>query len=109
MPQVLELINGEIVTPRGFFDVMDLVEEYIGSDARQYIEAYFEEDGLGTYEDDDQTDHYMQVLDNIDAEVCRIELQLGNRGAYRKQVYEGTERIKKMICREKRMFEKETE
>ncbi len=93
------------LTPCSFYDAMDLVEEHIGPDARQYIEAYFEDGCAGSFSDD-QTEHHLQVLEKIELEVSMIESQLEKKKPYRKQVYEGTERIRNIISREERMFRK---
>ncbi len=97
--------NEKFDTPCSFYDAMDLVEEHIGPDARQYIEAYFEDGCLGSFSDV-QIEHHIQVLEKIELEVSKIESQLENRRLYRKQVYEGVERIRNIILREERMFSK---
>ena len=42
MPHVLEIKGGELLTPFNVFDVMDAVEDYMGTDIRQYLEEYLE-------------------------------------------------------------------
>ena len=46
MAQVLELLDGNLITPRGLCDVLDVVEEYTGTEIRQYIEDYLDVPGL---------------------------------------------------------------
>ena len=41
MADVLELKDGSLITPVNVFDVLDVVEEHMGTDIRQYLEAYF--------------------------------------------------------------------
>ena len=38
MPHVLEIKGGELLTPFNVFDVRDAVEDYMGTDIRQYLE-----------------------------------------------------------------------
>ena len=49
----LELKDGSIIVPRSIFDVFDVVEEYMGTDIREYLETWFEEPG-GPVEADEQ-------------------------------------------------------
>ena len=67
MPHVLEIKGGELLTPFNVFDVMDAVEDYMGTDIRQYLEEYLEgvESDAEEITDDEIADHYKQVLLNI--------------------------------------------
>ncbi len=102
MALVLEMKNGDLITPRSIFDIMDVVEEMIGVEVRQYIETYLES-GNEPLLDEGEADHYMTVLENIEDEASGIENLLAKKGSYRKQIYEKTDKIRSMINRERRI------
>ena len=37
------ILNGEMITPMGLIDALDIVEEELGADLRQYLESYLME------------------------------------------------------------------
>ena len=67
MPHVLEIKGGERLTPRNVLDVMEAVEDYMGTDIRQYLEEYLleAESEAGEIAGEEIYDHYKQVLMNI--------------------------------------------
>ena len=71
MDDSIELMDGSFITPRNVFDAMDTVEEYLGTDFRQFLESYFI-DGSETGPID-ADDHYMEVLKNLDDISSRME------------------------------------
>ena len=96
---VLELRDGSLATPMSITDLLDLIEEYMGTDARQYVEEWLqdepeqEDDRLSTL-----SEHYQQVLINIRDEIDLIEAQATNT----KDMAVGMEKIRTMILREVR-------
>jgi hypothetical protein len=87
---VIELKNGEIIVPFGLMDALDAVEEYLGSDIREYLEDWFEEPGE-TVEPDE---HYTEVLETI-------EMELAAMGCQKKKEQEETlQRVQTLIRRE---------
>lgn len=86
----LELKDGSIIVPRSIFDVFDVVEEYMGTDIREYLETWFEEPG-GPVEADE---HYVEVLETIGLELETI-------GRRKKTEQKATlERVQNLIRRE---------
>ena len=67
MPHVLEIKGGERLTPLNVLDVMEAVEDYMGTDIRQYLEEYLleAESEAGEIAGEEIYDHYKQVLMNI--------------------------------------------
>ena len=69
---VIELKDGSLITPMGVFDVLDVVEEYLGTDLRQYLEDWFENDREELTEDerfDELREHYVSVLETAEYEL----------------------------------------
>ena len=101
MAQVLELLDGNLITPRGLCDVLDVVEEYTGTEIRQYIEDYLMEDPVEETEDerfDALRDHYRQILFNVKDECNELERLLIH--GKRKEWWPQFERIVNMVNRE---------
>lgn len=83
MPHVMELKDGRLATPFDFDDFLELVEEYMGYEARRYLEEERceneelekEIEVLGE-ENEKLDDHNREVLNNIreEAEALRIML-----------------------------------
>ena len=103
MPQVLEIKGGELLTPINVFDVMDAVEDYMGTDIRQYLEEYLEgvESDAEEITDDEIADHYKQVLLNIRDETEEVLRLIEKPRMDRKAIRETLNLIVKMIGREK--------
>ena len=102
MPHVLEIKGGERLTPLNVLDVMEAVEDYMGTDIRQYLEEYLleAESEAGEIAGEEIYDHYKQVLMNIkdetEAAVRLMEKPRMDRTAIRVTL----EIILKMIERE---------
>jgi len=90
MAQTLQLKNGDIVVPFGLMDALDAVEEYLGSDIREYLEDWFEEPGE-TVEPDE---HYKDVLETIEYELGKLPRQK------KKEQEETLQRVQTLIRRE---------
>ena len=60
---VLELLDGNLITPHSIFDVLDVVEEQLGTEVRQYMEDYLEG---GEPEKVSTDEHYIEVLENVE-------------------------------------------
>ena len=73
MAQVLELKDGSLITPFGLFDMLDAVQEYMGTDARDYLESWFEEEPREPLGDEALRDHYITVLEIIDTQLSGLE------------------------------------
>lgn len=104
MAEVLELKDGGLVTPVNVFDVLDIVEEYLGTDVRQYLEFYFQ-DGvqLNLTESDsleEMKDHYTQVLLNIDDLAEELEKKIIGKRFRREAVRNCTDQIRNIVRRE---------
>lgn len=102
MPHVLEIKGGELLTPLNVFDVMEAVEDYMGTDIRQYLEEYLEDAQSDAAEitDDEIADHYKQVLMNIRDE-AEEALKLTEKPRMdRSAIREALNLIVKMIGRE---------
>jgi hypothetical protein len=84
----------------GLYDVMDSVEDYMGTDVRQYLEGYIEE--VEAPEEEVSLDeHFIDVLDNFECKVREIETAVGGKRTDRKGIQEALETMKKMIERER--------
>jgi len=90
MAQTLQLKNGDIIVPFGLMDVLDSVEEFMGSDIREYLEDWFEDPG----ETVEPEEHYKDVLETI-------EMELAAMGRQKKKEQEETlQRVQTLIRRE---------
>ena len=109
---MLELKDGSLITPLGVFDVLDTVEEYLGTDVRQYLEAYFsDEDPWTSLPDGEKTalllEHYQTVLEGIDDVISEADRLMRQNPVKRKKVVEDLDVIRKMIEKERVCFGKE--
>ena len=87
---VIELKNGEVIVPFGLMDALDAVEEYLGSDIREYLEDWFEEPGEMIEPDE----HYTEVLETIEYELGKLPRQK------KKEQEETLHRVQTLIRRE---------
>ena len=100
MPNVLEIKGGDLLTPMGLYDVMDAVEDYMGTDIRQYLEEYIE--GVDMPEEEVSMDeHITDVMDNFEFKIREIEIAVGGKRTDRQGILVAVEAMKKMIEREK--------
>lgn len=87
MPYVLKLKDGRLITPFDVKDVLEAVEEYVGEEARQYIEEYLNDNvqEVADYEEqaadyekrlEKQGEHQREILCNIKEEVEALNLLL---------------------------------
>lgn len=99
MPHVLELKDGECFTPLGIYDVMDVIDEKLGADVRQYLEDYIE----GDEEEEPLTmdEYFIEVLDNLDYKVRQIEIAVNGKRTDKKAIQACVEAMRQMIEREK--------
>lgn len=102
MPHVLEIKGGELLTPLNVFDVMEAVEDYMGTDIRQYLEEYLEDAQSDTSEitDDEIADHYKQILMNIKDETEETLKLTEKPRMDRRAIQDALNLIVKMIGRE---------
>ena len=99
------ILHGQIITPMGVMEALDIVEEELGADLRQYLESCLMEDGIpdSWSESDllaDQKEHYLAVLDSIDVKAAVLEQQLSQPRINRKKLQREIESIRKVIERE---------
>lgn len=102
MPHVLEIKGGELLTPLNVFDVMEAVEDYMGTDIRQYLEEYLEDaqNDASEITDDEIADHYKQILMNIKDETENALKLTEKPRMDRSAIQEALNLIVKMIGRE---------
>lgn len=87
---VIELKDGNVIVPTSIFDALDVVEEQMGTDIREYLEDWFEEPGEPVGVDE----HYREVLETA-------EMELEAMGRQKKKEQEKTlERVLTMLRRE---------
>ena len=99
---VLQLSDGELLTPFGLMDVLDVVEEQMGTDIRQYIEDSFEE-GIEEVEDEIEervNEHSRLVLENLEMKIIQIRNLMNADELDEYAVKEEIEAAWKMINRE---------
>jgi len=107
----LELLDGNMITPMDVFDVLDTVEEYLGTEVRQYLEDYLtDEDPWENLPESEKTDtlleHYQSVLDGIEDVLSDADRLMRRNPVKRKQVIGDLEIIKKMIEKERMNYGK---
>ncbi|MDB2135964.1 hypothetical protein [Enterocloster clostridioformis] len=98
MPHVLEIKGGELLTPLNVLDVMEAVEDYMGTDIRQYLEEYLLE--AESEAGEEIYDHYKQVLMNIKDETEAAVRLMEKPRMDRKAIRVTLDIILKMIERE---------
>ena len=98
MDDSIELMDGSFITPRNVFDAMDTVEEYLGTDFRQFLESYFL-DGTET-DPADPDDHYKEVLGNLDFISCQMETQLAKKPMRKEELMNSLNRLQATIRHE---------
>ena len=100
MAETLELKGGDLFTPRSLYDVMDLVEEFMGCEVRQYLEGYMD----GTVEEPDEEytveEHQGDVLTNILYKVDDVDMEMQRSRIDRQAVEMHLNAIRRMIKRE---------
>ncbi len=100
----LELLDGRIIAPLNVFDVLDAVEEYMGTDVRQFLEEYFTDgDPWESLPDDEKTkrlqEHHEDVMDAVEDLVLQAEYLVKRKPIDRKRALEALSAIKKLIYR----------
>ena len=102
MPHVLEIKGGERLTPLNVLDVMEAVEDYMGTDIRQYLEEYLleAESEAGEIAGEEIYAHYKQVLMNIKDETEAAVRLMEKPRMDRKAIRVTLDIILKMIERE---------
>lgn len=96
MAQTLELLDGSFITPLSVFDVLDTVEEYTGTDVRQYLESYF----IDGEEPVDRDDHLVEVLESIEVIVADLERANAQKQSRKKDIQYHLDRLRATIRRE---------
>jgi len=92
----LELKDGGIIAPRDVFEVLDTVEEYTGTDVRQYLEDYL---GCDTPEVQSMEEHTVELLEAIDYIAFSIGCKLDGKKLNKEELQFEVENIRKLIRR----------
>jgi len=95
----LELKNGDLITPRSLYDVMEIIEEYMGCEVRQFLEAYME----GTEQPEGMEEggeHYRDVLMNLQDKVDDVDMEIQRTRIDREAVEMHLGAMRRMIRRE---------
>lgn len=92
----LELLDGSYVSPLNIFDALDAVEEYMGTEMRQYLEDYF----LDGEEPIDREEHLVEVLESIDGIAMEMEQVLSRKQMKKKDIQYNLDRLRTTIRRE---------
>lgn len=108
----LQLSDGNLIVPLSVFDVLDTVEEYLGTDVRQYLENYFsEESAWENLPEGEKVDllleHYQTVLDGIDETLSDVARLMHQNPVKRKKVIEDLEIVRRIIEKERMNIGKE--
>ena len=112
MPHVIELIDGELLVPFELKDVLDVVEQYAGTELRAYLEEYIDdyfyeqEDYKSEAEDrekelDRSADHQKMVLDGIALEIDSMEKVLDAPRMDRKKICRSVRCIRALLDAER--------
>ena len=110
---LLQLNDGNMIAPLSVFDVLETVEEYLGTEVRQYLEDYFSEENpwLDLPEGeklDALLEHYQSVLGGIEDAVLEADILMHRNPIKRKRIIENLENIQKLIEKERQHFGKES-
>ena len=108
---LLQLNDGNMIAPLSVFDVLDTVEEYLGTDVRQYLEDYFSDENpwmdLSEGEKlDALLEHYRSVLGGIEDATLEADMLMHKNPIKRKRIIENLENIQQLIEKERQNFEK---
>lgn len=97
----LELKNGDLITPRSLYDVMEIIEEYMGCEVRQYLEAYMEgeEQPEPVDGEDGIKEHYRDVLTNLLDKVDDVDMEVQHTRIDRETVEMHLSAMRRMIRR----------
>lgn len=96
MAQTLGLLDGSYITPMSVFDVLDTVEEYTGTEVRQYLENYLV-DGEEPVERDE---HLVEVLESIEVIVTELERVNTQKQTRKKDIQYHLDRLRATMRRE---------
>lgn len=80
----LELIDGSLISPTSLFDALDTVEEYCGTDLRQYMENFLAGEDVPVEKDE----HLLEVLESIEKIAEEIRRATEQKRLSRKHIQE---------------------
>ncbi len=80
----LELIDGSLISPTSLFDALDTVEEYCGTDLRQYMENFLAGEDVPVEKDE----HLLEVLESIEKVAEEIRRDTEQKRLSRKHIQE---------------------
>lgn len=92
----IELLDGSFVSPYSLFDALDTVEEYCGTEMRQYLESYFMDD----IDPVDKDEHLTDVLGSIRSIGVEIDRELQKDQVSKKNIQYQLDRIRATIRHE---------
>lgn len=101
MAQTLEIKGGDLITPRSLFDVMEVIEEYMGCEVRQYLEGFL--DGTEqpeNIEDESENERYRDTLMNLQDKVDDVDMEMQRTRIDRKTIQMHLSAMRRMIRRE---------
>lgn len=111
MATSLEVKGGEIIVPFSISDVMDCVEDYMGSEVRQYLEDYLMDNTTDTQEMEEEMElternaqeivqRYRDVLSAVEEIVDLTEIRYMGKRVDRQGILKQFDSIRKMIRKE---------
>lgn len=111
MATTLEVKGGDMITAMNIFDVLDVVEEYMGCEVRQYIEEYLADNITDTEameKDMELTERAAQetvqrirtVMANVLDKVDEVDMETHRTRIDRTAITTGLNAMRKMIRRE---------
>ena len=80
----LELLDGSLISPTSLFDALDTVEEYCGTDLRQYMENFLAGEDVPVEKDE----HLLEVLESIEKIAEEIRRDTEQKRLSRKHIQE---------------------
>ena len=80
----LELLDGSLISPTSLFDALDTVEEYCGTDLRQYMENFMAGEDVPVEKDE----HLQEVLESIEKIAEEIRRDTEQKRLSRKHIQE---------------------
>lgn len=80
----LELLDGSLISPTSLFDALDTVEEYCGTDLRQYMENFLAGEDVPVEKDE----HLLEVLESIEKIAEEIRRATEQKRLSRKHIQE---------------------
>ena len=97
MYENIELKDSSFLVPSCLSDVLDEIEERLGTDIRQYLELFLEEDTPPALT---PSEHIHAILETIEVQLALLEAELEEAKATPARVQEYIEKITALINKE---------